>query len=211
MRDTPNISAAAAGHHAIDDQATGPAMAWKKTTAWRFLRDIGRARVELSRIDDEDESTAGHIRAAGGAPSVIGRVVPWVAAALSAAAAMVVLVLWAQWRPAQPSTPRKLLTSIGVDASMPTDVGTSAILSPDGSMLAVVAQQGAVRRLYVRKLDQLDATVLVGTEFAQSPFFSPDGQWLAFFSLDKLMKISVGGRRCRDGVRRTHWPRRYLG
>src|SRR5215831_12733011 len=34
---------------------------------------------------------------------------------------------------------------------------------------------------------------MTGTEGAHSPFFSPDGQWVAFFSAEKLKKISVQG------------------
>ena len=60
--------------------------------------------------------------------------------------------------------------------------GASAILSPDGTRLALVAT-GAdqKRRIYVRSLDQLQATALSGTENARDPFFSPDGQWIGFF------------------------------
>jgi dipeptidyl aminopeptidase/acylaminoacyl peptidase len=48
-------------------------------------------------------------------------------------------------------------------------------------------------RLYVRRLDQLAATSLAGTEGAAGPFFSPDGQWLGFFADGKLKKIAVTG------------------
>ena len=48
-------------------------------------------------------------------------------------------------------------------------------------------------RLFIRNLDQLQATALAGTEGAESPFFSPDGQWLAFFAGGTLKKISVTG------------------
>ena len=64
--------------------------------------------------------------------------------------------------------PRKLLASIGADASLPTDLGASAILSPDGTTLAFVAQQAGPARLFIRKLDQLQATALAGTEGARS-------------------------------------------
>ena len=43
----------------------------------------------------------------------------------------------------------------GADASLPTDLGASAILSPDGTTLAFVARQTGVARLFIRKLDQL--------------------------------------------------------
>ncbi|MEO5741381.1 MAG: hypothetical protein ABIS29_12380, partial [Vicinamibacterales bacterium] len=43
------------------------------------------------------------------------------------------------------------------------------------------------------KLDELQASALTGTEGAASPFFSPNGQWIAFFGGDKLKKVSVVG------------------
>ncbi len=85
------------------------------------------------------------------------------------------------------------MASIGADAVLPSDVGAAAILSPDGTTLAFVAQQANQTRLFVRKLDQLQANVLTGTDGASSPFFSPDGQWLAFFASGKLKKIAVTG------------------
>jgi serine/threonine-protein kinase len=62
-------------------------------------------------------------------------------------------------------------------------------------LLAFVAQKSAgdVPHIYVRHLDQLQASPLAGTEDAASPFFSPDGQWIAFFANFKLKKISVTG------------------
>ena len=48
-------------------------------------------------------------------------------------------------------------------------------------------------QLFVRRLDQLQAVALPGTEGASNPFFSPDGQWLAFFAADKLKKAPVAG------------------
>jgi Tol biopolymer transport system component len=56
-----------------------------------------------------------------------------------------------------------------------------------------VAQQSGQTRLFIRKLDQLQASPLAGTEGAASPFFSPDGNWVAFFADGKLKKSSVTG------------------
>jgi serine/threonine-protein kinase len=42
-------------------------------------------------------------------------------------------------------------------------------------------------------LDQPTAAELAGTEGAVAPFFSPDGQWVAFLSGDKVNKMSVEG------------------
>ena len=68
-------------------------------------------------------------------------------------------------------------------------------MSPDGTQLAFVAQPhgGGAPRLYVRRLDQLTATPLAGTDNAVGPFFSPDGQWLGFFAGGRLKKIAVTG------------------
>lgn len=45
----------------------------------------------------------------------------------------------------------------------------------------------------IRRLDQDKTTPLAGTEGAIYPFFSPDGQWVAFSNGVKLQKISIGG------------------
>jgi len=42
-------------------------------------------------------------------------------------------------------------------------------------------------------MDQLEGQPVSGTDNATSPFFSPDGQWIAFFADGKLKKISVNG------------------
>src|SRR5262249_22361590 len=44
-----------------------------------------------------------------------------------------------------------------------------------------------------RRLDQPEATELAATDGAYSPFFSPDGKWVAFFASGKLKKIPIAG------------------
>jgi Tol biopolymer transport system component len=97
-------------------------------------------------------------------------------------------------RAPKPTQPMRLSAEIGVDASLLTTRGASAILSPDGTRLALVATGSDQKRhVYVRSIDQLQATALSGTENAYDPFFSPDGQWIGFFADQKLKKISVQG------------------
>jgi serine/threonine-protein kinase len=62
-----------------------------------------------------------------------------------------------------------------------------ADLSPDGR--AIVYQGG--RQLYLRRLDELDSAPLRGTEGGVAPFFSPDGEWVGFFTETKLQKVSI--------------------
>jgi len=47
--------------------------------------------------------------------------------------------------------------------------------------------------IYLRQVNQLEATVVQGTERADTPFFSPDGEWIGFESGGKLRKVSVLG------------------
>ena len=73
-------------------------------------------------------------------------------------------------------------------------LGQRAIsLSPDGTQVAYIARAGGPDQIYVRDIDSFASKALPGTEGATNPFFSPDGQWIAFFSEDSLKKIAVGG------------------
>jgi eukaryotic-like serine/threonine-protein kinase len=76
-----------------------------------------------------------------------------------------------------------------------TNTGRHLIaISSDGKRIAYAANN----RLYLRSLDQLEATPIRGTDGAgiaspRSPFFSPDGQWVGFWSDSQLKKISMFG------------------
>jgi serine/threonine-protein kinase len=61
--------------------------------------------------------------------------------------------------------------------------------SPDGARIVYVSQG----RLWTRRLDQPKATELTGTEGAYAPFFSPDGQWIAYFTDRQLRKVPMNG------------------
>ena len=98
----------------------------------------------------------------------------------------------------------RLDVDLGPDVSLGSTSGVAAILSPDGTRLVYVSKG----RLFTRKLDQTKATELAGTDGATAPFFSPDGQWVAFFAGGKLKKLPIDGgpasylRRCQCRIRR---------
>jgi len=71
------------------------------------------------------------------------------------------------------------------------EIGPVAV-SPDGKTLAfsAVDEQG-VTKLWLRPLNAQQATALAGTEDASKPFWSPDGQYLAFVADGQLKKISA--------------------
>jgi serine/threonine protein kinase len=64
-------------------------------------------------------------------------------------------------------------------------------ISPDGSQIVYVGRRDGGRKLFLRRLGDVDAVVLPGTEGGRMPFFSPDGQWIAFFTNTHLKKVAV--------------------
>jgi hypothetical protein len=63
-------------------------------------------------------------------------------------------------------------------------------ISPDGTKVVYVANQ----QLYLRAIDQVEATPIRGTNADPSnPFFSPDSQWVGFYASNQLRKIAING------------------
>ena len=89
-------------------------------------------------------------------------------------------------------------------------MGTAATVSPDGSLLAFVAQTavGEASRLYVRPLASLEASPLSGTDSARNPFFSPDGSSHRVLRRPQAEEGRRHRRRRRHYLRRPGRPRR---
>jgi len=151
------------------------------------LRDAGDAQIEIQEaIAAPKDSSATHAGPASASKLLL--------AAGTMAALLAVLfgvAAWGWWRSARPVERAlvRLDVDLGPDVSLGSSYGADAILSPDGARIVYVSQG----RLFARRLDQPNATELAGTQGAYAPFFSPDGQWLGFFSALKLQKISVEG------------------
>ena len=122
----------------------------------------------------------------------------WLAFALSfgvLAAAVASLAVW-YLKPALPTPPpsvsRFTITLPEGDQLAGLD-RPSLALSPDGSRLAYIATRGGAQQIYLRAMDGLESKPIPGTEGAAQPSFSPDGQWLIFFTNEDLKKVSVNG------------------
>jgi Tol biopolymer transport system component/tRNA A-37 threonylcarbamoyl transferase component Bud32 len=126
------------------------------------------------------------------APTVAARGAPGLArTALLAGTALALLgmaaAVWA-WRHSQESEPRRLVAlSLEVPTANP-ELSRFGV-SPDGARFAFSTAEGLV----VRDAGQREYRLFPETQEAESPSFSPDGQWIAFHSNGHLRKIAVAG------------------
>ena len=94
------------------------------------------------------------------------------------------------------TAPVTLSRPVRFEVAAPEDrrvVGTVA-LSRDGSRLAFTTREpSGVVMLWIRALGDPKAEMLKGTEGAQLPFWSPDGQSVGFFANGELKRISITG------------------
>jgi serine/threonine-protein kinase len=72
-------------------------------------------------------------------------------------------------------------------------VGQVLALSPDGSRIAYVGTVSTGTQLFMRTLNEITPVPIPGTRNGLSPFFSADGQNLAFVNGTKLLKVAVSG------------------
>jgi Tol biopolymer transport system component len=71
--------------------------------------------------------------------------------------------------------------------------GTELAVSPDGERIVFrAALANGTRRLYLRNLDSLQPpTMLPATDYGRLPFWSPDGNAIAFFADHKLKRVNI--------------------
>ena len=86
------------------------------------------------------------------------------------------------------------------EVSTPPSDDPSVALSPDGTLLAFIANRDHVPMLWVRTLNALENRAIAGTDGASFPFWSPDGREVAFFADDKLKRVDLAGGTPRDVV-----------
>jgi serine/threonine-protein kinase len=175
----------------------------------RRLRDIGEARVA---IDDAQHGRAPHDhRPRPLFPRWLARTVLGVVLLGVAAAAY---FGWARVRVPATSATSAARFFVGVTPAdvfgpdpsrvanrfFPYPTRTDVALSPDGTLLVFSGRKNGRQQLYLLALNRLDATPIAGTDNSNSPFFSPDGQWLGFWTgavepgaIGELKKVRLDG------------------
>ncbi|MGH3373191.1 MAG: hypothetical protein ACRDP6_00485, partial [Actinoallomurus sp.] len=167
--------------------------ALEKLPADRFATaaDFAEALRDKSYASTVSMPAAG----AGGAARAAVRRRPSPLVLVLGAALLVVTaaLLWSLLRPA----PAPLLSqfSLALKPSQglqpPLAVGGGRLaLSADGRLLAYLGPAEGGTRLWLRRIDQLDATPIAGTEGASNPFFSPDGNRVGFIKNGTSVRIA---------------------
>ena len=155
------------------------------TSAQDFVRALGDEHFRYGEM-----ATAG-AGAASGPWKRLSIVTTFLAAAMSA------IALWGWLRPPEPAHPIRFTIPVPAGNTMTFSAERPSLaLSPDGRVI-VFGEDGALVR---RAFDQERAGVLEGTEGAQEPFFSPDGQWIGFLQNGEFKRMqSEGGAITRIG------------
>ncbi len=149
------------------------------------LRDIGDARLELVE-DQEPESEP------------LDRRWPQLSAMLAAALLLGVavgLVPFLMSDEPVSGVERLVGHRYTVDAGevRPHGLRSPPAISADGLTMAFVKRDDGIDHIWVRDVDDPVARPLEGTEGAYYPFFSPDGDWLAFGQAGELRRVRVNG------------------
>ena len=158
------------------------------------LQAIGEARITIAGYLADPEAAKAQGATAEYAPlPAWRRALPWAALGLAAIATGAAIVGWNR----VPEPPRaetlRLNVEIPVEDTLLTQIGSSVVISPDGTHLAYVTGNPATRALHLRSLDQLEGRMVSGGDLSYLPFFSPDGEWIAFVTPNELKKVSVSG------------------
>ena len=162
----------------------------------RRLRDIGEALIQL-------EDAIGVAPDTATATTVASRPVSWrwltitALGALGLGSLITGTVVWSL-RPTVSRQPAQMVLLTPPEGPLRRGSGQPDVaISRDGSRVVYRSGSG-VRiggQLYLREMGGLEATLIPGAEGAQSPFFSPDGEWVGYFHAQEgtLKKVSVLG------------------
>ncbi|HEX6252053.1 MAG TPA: hypothetical protein VFZ56_11520, partial [Gemmatimonadaceae bacterium] len=147
------------------------------------------------------EALAGHGSAsrpahAAAAAAAAPRATQWRNAFLAATAIAVAAIALAAWGLFKGMSGTDTSTSwqyVELHDSLAVTLNFPGIaLSPDGA-LTVFRDNTLGTPLWIRSRGGLDAQIIPGTERAQHPAFSPDGNWLAFIADGRLKKVRLTG------------------
>jgi eukaryotic-like serine/threonine-protein kinase len=147
---------------------------------------INDARVDIQRVLADPGGVFVQPSTAVAPGTKLRMMLPWLAAAVVLTAIIAGLAVW-MLKPREPRPIARFSCILPADQTLITGNFQVVAISPDGSRFVCATNKG----LYLRSMDQLQGGIIPGTEGGQlsTPFFSPDGQWVGFWSeRDKQLK-----------------------
>src|SRR6516164_5937294 len=159
------------------------------------LQAIGEARIviEEALTGSPEGGAVGEPPVQPAPPPAWRRALPWTLAAISTLVLLALIVGNVMRAPRPPTRPIRLVVTLPPGDRLAVGNTPVVALSPDGSRLVYVASHGGSTQLYLRSIGRFEAAPIPGTEGAESPFFSPDGQSVGFFAEGKLKTVSLSG------------------
>jgi serine/threonine protein kinase/Tol biopolymer transport system component len=149
------------------------------------LHDIGDARIEIDEALDDKSQDQPSCEPARATP-LWKQPAIWVLLAIAVTSLGAAIWFWRK--------PPPLRNQVYLSIPLPPGeqlTGPPAI-SADGRIVAFTSRTGTGRpMLHLRDLSSPEVRVVPGTEEAMLPFFSPDGEYVAFFARGHLIKAAV--------------------
>ena len=139
---------------------------------WQAAGDVARNLMWIAEVGGKTETPV-----SATTPPTILR---W-GLALVLASALSGLAVWNVTRPEPPRLTRMVIAT--PDPLYYFGRSSDVAISPDGRRIVYTASTQAGPQLYVRAVDQFEATPLQGLgEMLHGPFMSPDGNWVGYFA-----------------------------
>jgi len=153
------------------------------------LQAIGDARIALNEVLSGAPDLAPVGRAEAAAVPLWRSTLPWALLGVTAVALAALSFVHFRQKPQASAAP---VQRFEIAVPDPNVNFIRVLLSPDGTQLVLIGSNP--NRLWLRRVDSLDAHPLEGTEGATGvPFWSPDSRFIGFSSGLKLKKIDIEG------------------
>ena len=146
------------------------------TSAQEFVRALGDEHFRYGEL-----ATAG---------AAVG---PWkrLTVAMTTLAAVATLVAaWSLLRPEASNGVLRYTLMVPEELALQNNYGPSLALSRDGHTLAFQSTSDGGLALWVKERDRVEATRVSGTDGAFQPFFSPEGDRVAFITDDRRIRVA---------------------
>ena len=155
----------------------------------RRLQSIGDARIALQEwLENPKEPAVETARARSGW-------LPWAAAAVAGLIGLGMGSFLLGSSEQEPPLVQRFAVELGEEPLFRSR-GAAAVPSPDGRYLAYATVINGGGSMYLRPLDQIEGTQVAtgqSRDWPHNAFFSPDSQWLGFFTVAELKKMPVTG------------------